>query len=78
VVTTTSNTSWRPLLLGAPYSDSTPSTFSTVTSNIYASHVMRVQPSTGSLETSGTITASSFVGTATHATNAFYIKTQYQ
>jgi hypothetical protein len=37
---------------------------------------MRVQPSTGSLETSGTITASSFIGTATHATNAFYIKTQ--
>jgi hypothetical protein len=39
---------------------------------------MRVQPSTGSLETSGTITASSFIGTATHATNVFYIKTQYQ
>ena len=76
VVTTTSNTSWRPLLLGASYSDSTPSTFSTTTSNIYASHIMRVQPNTGSLETSGTITASSFIGTATHATNAFYIKTQ--
>lgn len=78
MVTSASNTSWRPLLLGASYSDSTPSTFSTTTSNIYASHIMRVQPNTGSLETSGTISASSFIGTATHATNAFYIKTQYQ
>lgn len=60
-VTTTSNTSWRPILVGYSYSDADPFAPSTVTNTVYATHLMKIKPSTGALWASSTITASGFV-----------------
>ena len=48
-VTNTSNTSWRPLLLGSSYSDADLFAPSTTTDTTYASHLIKVRPSTGDL-----------------------------
>ena len=48
-VTSSSNTSKRPILLGMSYSDATPPSFATKTDGCYASHNIYVAPSTGYL-----------------------------
>ena len=60
-VTTTSNTSWRPILVGYSYSDADPFAPSTVTDTVYATHLIKIKPSTGALWASSTITTSGFV-----------------
>ena len=48
-ITSSSNTSKRPLLLGYSYSEANPVSFSTTTNTAYATHNMYVAPSTGEL-----------------------------
>lgn len=62
-ITSTSNTAWRPLLLGYSYSDATPFAPTTVTNTVYASHLLKVQPSTG------TINSASIYPTTTNTYN---------
>lgn len=59
---------WRSLLVGASNGSSSDFTVSTMTDSVYAASAVKIQPSTGNIITSGTITASSFSGTATKAT----------
>lgn len=64
--TTSSNTSWRPLLLGIKYSDNSPFSITTDTSTAFATHLAKFKPSTGELalgglykmKTDGTVDAS--------------------
>lgn len=58
-VTTASNTSKRPMLLGYSYSDAATPSFSTVTNTAYASHNIYVAPKDGFLY------ANKFIGTST-------------
>lgn len=51
--TGSSNTSWRPLLLGYSYSDSNPFNPATVTNTTYAAHLGAFAPSTGLLKLVG-------------------------
>ncbi len=51
--TTSSNTSWRPLLLGQKYSDAATFSISTDTSTAYATHLAKFKPSTGQLAIGG-------------------------
>lgn len=48
-VTSSSNTSKRPILLGMSYSDDSSPTFTNSTNSVYASHNMYVEPSSGVL-----------------------------
>jgi hypothetical protein len=52
-VTTASNTSWRPFIVGMSYNDSEPFAPTTVTDSVYATHKLRMQPSTGNIQTYG-------------------------
>ena len=52
-VTGSSNTSWRPLIIGASYSDATTFAPSTITDITYATHLAKFKPSTGQLALSG-------------------------
>ena len=52
-VTTSSNTSWRPLIVGYSYNDSTTFSPSTVTDTVLASHLAKFAPSTGILAVVG-------------------------
>lgn len=52
-VTASSNTSFRPLLLGYSYSDATTFAPATVTNTAYATHLAKFAPSTGILSTVG-------------------------
>ena len=65
--TTSSNSSWRPLILGSSYSDATTFTISAATDVTYSTHLAKFKPSTGvmavvglnKMTTSGTVTAGS-------------------
>jgi len=52
-ITASSNTSWRPLLLGYSYSDATTFAPATVTNTTYATHLAKFKPSTGQLAIGG-------------------------
>jgi hypothetical protein len=66
-VTGSSNSSWRPLIIGGSYSDDTTFAPSTTTTTTYATHLAKFKPSTGVLgivglnkmTTSGTVTTGS-------------------
>ncbi len=65
--TTSSNSSWRPLILGSSHSDATTFTISTATDVTSSTHVAKFKPSTGvmavvglnKMTTSGTVTTGS-------------------
>lgn len=48
-VTTSSNTSYRPLIIGASYSDATTFSPATTTDTVYATHLAKYKPDTGVL-----------------------------
>ena len=66
-VTSSSNSSWRPLIIGGSYSDDTTFAPSTTITTTYATHLAKFKPSTGVLgivglnkmTTSGTVTTGS-------------------
>lgn len=68
-VTSTSNVSWRPILLGYSYSDSDPFAPTTVTNTVYASRLLKVQPSTGTLQATQFIGNLQGVATSTNKLN---------
>ena len=65
-VTTSSNTSWRPFLVGMSYNDSEPFAPTTVTNSVYATHKLKMQPSTGDILTYGGVTLYSSSGDSPH------------
>ena len=52
-VTTSSNTSWRPLLIGQSYSDASPFAPTTTTDTVYATHLAKFAPKDGLLAIRG-------------------------
>lgn len=54
-VTSASNTSWRPFIVGMSYSDADPFAPTTTTDSVYATHKLKMQPSTGNIQMSGNL-----------------------
>jgi hypothetical protein len=65
-VTTSSNTSWRPFLVGMSFNDSETFTPTTVTNSVYATHKLKMKPSTGDILTYGGVTLYSSSGDSPH------------
>lgn len=65
-VTTSSNTSWRPFIVGMSYNESELFTPSSVTNSVYATHKLKMKPSTGDILTYGGITLYSSSGDSPH------------
>jgi hypothetical protein len=65
-VTTASNTSWRPFIVGMSYNDSEPFAPTTVTDSVYATHKLRMQPSTGNIQTYGYVKLYAASGDSPH------------
>lgn len=65
-ITSSSNTSWRPFIVGMSYNDSEPFAPTTVTDSVYATHKLRMQPSTGNIQTYGYVKLYSASGDSPH------------
>lgn len=65
-VTTASNTSWRPFIVGMSYNDSEPFAPTTVTDTVYATHKLKMQPSTGNIQTYGYVKLYAASGDSPH------------